>query len=729
MSKREREMGASPMGRWRRRYTDRANTRQCAELLAASGWHTMLEQFARVTSLTTTLFDLKCQPRIGPFTPTPLAQRLAAARCWEAGGMCLTAEIEAARECMKENKVVQRTELNMLALFAVPLHFADCTIGAIVAGWNFDGFPDPILIDRLAKRINAAFPELWQIARQQPPVSREKLSICAGLLQTLANSFAQQRAETLKEQAHSQELLALNQSARTLAAAASLEEMGAAVIEATLVLAQTAQARLIVIDDDGARRIIAAHGFGDDQTHVSFKNKRRAITNELRVPIEAPDGTLLGVIEIAENRDFPAARYQMQISALAAQTAVALQKLRLFADLERERARLEEANRMKDEFLSVLSHELRTPLTPILGWISMLEQSEADLNPDARAEAIAAIKRNALQQLHLVDELLDLSRILNNKILLEPELISPTDALAVAFAAGQTLVRSKQIHFKLETEQNLPLISADAKRLQQILSNLISNAVKFTSAGGTITLGARRSPVSNAVEFFVADTGIGIKPELLPHIFDRFRQADSTTTRRFGGLGIGLSVVRGLVETQGGRVWAESDGEGRGAIFIVRFPAATIEPRIGEPRSEEMPPQEIHRVEEKSGAAPTPRNARALIVDDSTDTREVIKMIVSMAGYETADADSVESALEVTRRFKPDIILSDIGMPGSDGFEFLRRLREDAALTSVPVVALTGYASSLDREAALNAGFAAHISKPVEPSALIAALDKILETI
>lgn len=720
MSKGESERHAPPAGGWRRRSTDQAGVARRAEILATPGWRTVLEQFARVTGLATTLFDVECRMQAGPFTPTPLTERLAQAGCWDESGLCFVAEMNAARAAMEEGKTVHRTELGMLALFAVPLHFEGCAIGAIVAGWNFDTFPDPVPTDRLANQIRVPYTELWQIARQQPPVSREKLAICAGLLETLSDSFVRERAETLHEQAQAQELLALNQLAQALSAATCVEELGAAVVEASIALAQTKEARLLVVGGDGVWRTAAARGIGDDGDYSQDGQERRAVTSRLRIPVEAPDGELLGMIEISETNDFPATRYQVQMSALAAQTAVALQKLRLFADLEHERARLERANHTKDEFLAVLSHELRTPLTPILGWVAMLDKGGMRDNPDALSTALDAIKRNARQELHLVDELLDLSRILNEKVLLEPELINPTDALASAFAVAQTLAAQRQLHIKIDADQNLPFISADLKRLQQILSNLVANAVKFTSDGGTITLGARRAG-AEAVEFVVADTGIGISPEILQHIFDRFQQADSTKTRRFGGLGIGLSVVRGLAEMHGGRVWAESEGEGHGSTFVVRFPVASVP----EWRMEEQAKMR-QVIDQKLSERQQGRTGRVLVVDDSQDTLAVLKVMIEVAGYKVETADSVIAALEAARRFEPDIVISDIGMPEADGFEFLQKLRAESAFTALPVIALTGYASPLDREAALSAGFAAHLPKPVEPPALMAALDEVL---
>ncbi|MDQ3820172.1 MAG: ATP-binding protein, partial [Acidobacteriota bacterium] len=358
-------------------------------------------------------------------------------------------------------------------------------------------------------------------------------------------------------------------------------------------------------------------------------------------------------------------------------------------------------------------------LTPILGWVSMLRSGQLQRNADSLDLALETIERNARQELIIVDEMLDLSRILNNKVVLEREPVNAADALAASFAFARPLVGRRNLRLESEIEQNLPPIHADPKRVQQILGNLISNAVKFTPDGGTITLGVRRG-AGQDVEFFVRDTGIGIATEALPRIFDRFNQADTSTTRRYGGLGIGLSVVRGLVELHGGRVKAESGGEGRGATFTVSFPAMSrpfesLESMGGRKQSGEL----VRR--EKSAEQP-----RVLVVDDATDTLLILKVMIESAGYEVETADSVESALERARGAKPDVIVSDLGMPDLDGFELLRRLRADRALKDVPVIALTGFASAANREASLRAGFAAHLPKPIEQPALIGAIDEVL---
>lgn len=717
MNKGQSEISLRPAEGWRRRYTDRVGVGQ-GEILSAPRWATVLEQFARVTGLATTLYNAEGQKLIGPFTPTPLSERLAIAGCWKKKGACVMAEINAIRACIEEDAIVFRSEHGMLALVAAPLRYEGECIGAIAAGWLFDNFPDPVPTNSLALQINVPYAELWQIARQQPPVSREKLGLCAGLLQTLSDAFVKERAETLKEQAQGRDLLALNRLAQALAAATCLDEIGAAVVEACISLAQTKEARLMVTVDGDSWHTAATQSL-EDINAQPLHAERRAVTSKLRIPVEATDGTLLAVIEVTETQDFPSEQYQLQMSAVAAQTAVALQKLRLVADLQSQRERLERANRTKDEFLSVLSHELRTPLTPILGWVALLNRQDLRADSNTLTSGLEAIERNANQELQLVDELLDLSRILSEKVALEPELINPTDALASALVNAQTLAAARDLQLNLDTDQNLPLISVDPKRLQQILSNLVANAIKFTPDAGTITLGARRGG-DKSVEFVVKDTGVGLKGEMLGSIFNRFQQADSTTTRRFGGLGIGLSVVRGLVELHGGTVWAESEGEHRGATFIVSFPIARVTKQLNERRVKKLQgkSQNFDGLPQRSG--------RVLVIDDSNDTVAVIKMMIEGVGYEVETADSVAGALEVLTHFIPDVVISDVGMPDADGFYFLKTIRENPIFTSVPVIALTGYASATDREKMLDAGFAAHLPKPVEPTALVAALDEAL---
>jgi signal transduction histidine kinase/CheY-like chemotaxis protein len=398
---------------------------------------------------------------------------------------------------------------------------------------------------------------------------------------------------------------------------------------------------------------------------------------------------------------------------------VELERERLLENEHRAREEAEAANRAKDDFLAILSHELRTPLTPILGWVSMLRGGMLRQNPESLDQALSTIERNARQELHIVEEMLDLSRILNNKVVLEPEPVNPEDALAASFAFARALVDGHDLRLESSIERGLPAVYADPRRLQQILSNLISNAVKFTPAGGTIILGLRRGRASE-VEFFVCDTGVGIRADALSRIFDRFSQADTSTTRRYGGLGIGLSVVKGLVELHGGRVRAESDGEGCGATFVVTLPAMSRPFEAPEGRARSRHSGDLVRRADAS------RRRRVLVVDDSPDTLAVLKALIESGGYEADTAETVSGALEAARKMRPDVIVTDIGMPDEDGFGLLKRVRADEALAPIPLIALTGFASPSNRDEALRAGFSAHLAKPVDQPLLIRAIDTAL---
>ncbi|HUE81792.1 MAG TPA: ATP-binding protein [Pyrinomonadaceae bacterium] len=577
------------------------------EMFASRSWRTALEQFARATSLSVTLFDRDLELRMGPFIASPLTKLLADTDCWNKDeGYCSRVEVTVARSALKAGSIVHHSESGMLALCALPLYFEKELIGVVVSGWALANFPDPVLTDRFAKRIDAAFQELWQTVRQQAPVSKEKLQIYGELLNSLCVSFIHERAENLSEQEQSRELLALNESAKRLAIATSAEEIGEVAVDAVINLSGADSARLVL--REGSEWHTAASRERSDAGHLRGPGDIE-ITQTLRIPLEAEQGATLGVIELSVDMTFDEARHRTHLPALAAQTAIALQKLALIEDLKRERASLERANRSKDEFLALLSHELRTPLTPIMGWVSMLRDG-ADKHTESTIQtALAAIERNACQELHLVNEMLDLSRILNDKIVLELELLDPNDVLASAFANARLLIGTRNLKLELDVSPDLPRITADPSRLQQVLTNLMSNAVKFTEDGGSIVLGARVAS-ETCVEFFIKDSGVGIRPEILPHIFERFRQADSSTSRQYGGLGIGLSVVRGLVELHGGTVWAKSEGEGRGASFIVSLPISATGVRATSAKREELRthPNQIE----------VRRSGRVLVVDDSS---------------------------------------------------------------------------------------------------------------
>jgi len=380
---------------------------------------------------------------------------------------------------------------------------------------------------------------------------------------------------------------------------------------------------------------------------------------------------------------------------------------------ERARAEAEAANRIKDEFLATLSHELRTPLTSLLGWSSVLREAKRD--EKVLHQGLEAIDRNAKVQAQLIDDLLDVSRIVSGKLNLD---VRPLDIASVARAAINVVrpaADAKGITLDYSDQPGLGAISADSARLHQIIWNLLSNAVKFTPHGGKILV--RVDQDGSDARVSVRDTGQGIDAEFLPRVFDRFRQADSSTTRSFGGLGLGLAIVRHLVELHGGTVSAQSDGVNKGATFTATFPLLADR---GEPVAVahcEQPPAEVNSLD----------GLRVLLVDDEPEARQIISTVITRTGAEVKTCTSAREALAKLLEWKPDVILSDIAMPDEDGYTFIGRVR---ALPrdkggETPAAALTAYARDVDRRQALDAGYQMHIAKPIGASQLVTMIARL----
>jgi signal transduction histidine kinase len=381
--------------------------------------------------------------------------------------------------------------------------------------------------------------------------------------------------------------------------------------------------------------------------------------------------------------------------------------------LHAARAEAEAASRLKDEFLATLSHELRTPLNAILGWTTMLRHGQVD--EDRVGKALEIVERNARAQSQLIEDVLDMARIITGKLRLElrPALVMPIVEAAIDAVRPAAEVKSIELRAALSA---VPPLHVDPVRLQQVLWNLLSNAVKFTPAGGIITVGLRRQD-SHAV-VAVADSGPGLAPDFLPYVFDRFRQADQSVTRGHGGLGLGLSIVKHLVELHGGTVRALSNGIGRGATFEVTLPVPVM-----------LVTPEDHR---RADRARDPFGLRldglhVLVVDDDGATRELLADLIGRTGATVDVAESVRSALDAIRRSPPSAMITDIGMPGEDGYELIRRVRAlPPPVGDVPAIALSAYARIEDREAARAAGFATFVAKPATPQELLRALEMVL---
>jgi signal transduction histidine kinase/CheY-like chemotaxis protein len=409
--------------------------------------------------------------------------------------------------------------------------------------------------------------------------------------------------------------------------------------------------------------------------------------------------------EVAERKQAEEARAQLLVRERAAR-----------ADAER-------ANRLKDEFLATLSHELRTPLTAILGWSRMLRAG--NLDEAMRARALETIDRNAQSQSQLIDELLDVSRIITGKLTLSVQPVALLPVVEAAVDSIRPAADAKDIRLDVLLDPAAGKIPGDPSRLQQVIWNLFSNAVKFTPSGGRVAVNLERDGPSARIT--VSDCGVGIEPQMLPYIFDRFRQADGSTTREHGGLGLGLAIVRHLVELHGGTVSAASDGRDRGATFTVVLPLARGDEGEAAGADETGGVQEEGEQPAVTGDHPVGRAAaleglRVLLVDDVADARGLIAAVLRASGANVRDCGSAAEALELLDAWTPDLLLSDIGMPHRDGYWLINQVRRRAGGQHLPAVALTAYATAEDRARALAAGFHAHMVKPVDTEQLIAAI-------
>ena len=475
--------------------------------------------------------------------------------------------------------------------------------------------------------------------------------------------------------------------------------------------------------------------YGKMQPHRGMPSGHAPVRSYLAVPVVTRAGEVIGGLFFGHpETDVFTERAERVIVGVAAQAAVAIDNARLYEAaqkaaeernslLESERAARATAERMsdlKDEFLANLSHELRTPLNAILGWSQVLRRGargEADFN-----KGLEAIERNARVQTQLIEDLLDMSRITSGKVRLDIQPIEPVSVIEASIETVKPAAEVKGIRIEKLLDSAAGPISGDPNRLQQILWNLLSNAIKFTPKGGKVQILLAR--VNSHVEISVADTGIGIRPDFLPYVFERFRQADASAARVHGGLGLGLSIVKQLVELHGGTVWADSAGEGRGATFSIHLPLTAIHRNLRvhsglHPKASAVVSAEFKTLD-LSGV-------KVLVVDDEPDARDLIRRVLEDCDATVFTAATAPEALLLIENERPHVFISDIGMPSVDGFELLRRVRSlgEARGGRVPAIALTAFARSEDRTRALRAGFLVHVSKPVEPSELVATVGTV----
>lgn len=419
------------------------------------------------------------------------------------------------------------------------------------------------------------------------------------------------------------------------------------------------------------------------------------------------EGRVIGTLTIIDDVTERVAREAELQTQLEART-------QLLASEKSAREEAEQANHLKDEFLATISHELRTPLTAIIGWSNMLRAGTLDEALTTRA--VETIYRNAQAQNQLIADLLDVSRIISGKLRIDVLTIELPAIIELALDAVRPAAEAKSIRLQSLIDPLAGPISGDADRLQQVIWNLLTNAIKFTPKGGRVQVKLAR--VDSHVEISVSDSGIGISREFLPYVFDRFRQADAATTRLHGGLGLGLSIVRQLTELHGGTARVESEGEGKGATFIISLPFIAMS-------SEPVEPKHIHPTASGHSASldrqPTLAGLRVLVVDDEEDTRDLLRAVLEKCGSEVTTAASAAEALDTIETLRPDVLVSDLGMPDEDGFSLIAKVRalpvERGGQT--PAAALTAYARVEDRLRVLRSGFQIHLPKPVEPAELV----------
>ena len=477
--------------------------------------------------------------------------------------------------------------------------------------------------------------------------------------------------------------------------------------------------------------------YGKSSPYFGMPEGQLPVTSYLAVPVVSRSGEVLGGLFFAHpDKNVFSERDEMVVAGLAAQAAVAMDNARLYETAKRARAdaekaaaeaerlyrKAEESSRLKEEFLATISHELRTPLSAILGWARMLRMGQLS-GEDAR-KALDTIERNARAQAQLIDDLLDVSRIITGKLRMDVQPADPNSFIDAAVEAVRPAADAKGVHVQKVIDTGAISIPGDPVRLQQVVWNLLSNAIKFTPRGGRVQIRSER--VNSHLEIVVSDTGQGISADFLPHVFDRFRQADQKTSRSHGGMGLGLAIVRHLVEMHGGTVSASSAGEGQGSTFTVMLPITPVYQvdqsgaRV-HPAARDLLPAYADCTDRLDGL-------RILVVDDENDTRELLKQGLEYCGAKVSLAETAAEALDAVRATVPDILISDIGMPGVDGYDLIRQVRNLPGDRGgkIPAIALTAYTRTEDRLQSLRAGYDMHVPKPVELAELVAVASTVV---
>jgi PAS domain S-box-containing protein len=506
----------------------------------------------------------------------------------------------------------------------------------------------------------------------------------------------------------------------------------------TAVFAPTFAGKGNVRSDD----IRADPRFGQNRPYFGMPDGHLPVASYLAVPVTSKTGEVIGGLFLGHpDKAMFTERAERVVTGIASQAAIAIDNSRLVQELKHretrlsqlltereqilqsERAARSEAERLghlKDEFLATLSHELRTPLHAVQGWTQILLHGEKTAEQE---KALNIIARNVRAQSQIISDLLDMSRIISGKIVLEVQPLELHQVVQAAVDTVRQMAEGKKIRITTMLDSSLGFVRGDPNRLQQALWNLMTNAIKFTPAGGRVGVVLER--VNSHVEISVEDSGIGVQPDFLPYIFDRFRQADASTTRQFGGLGLGLSIVRNLVELHGGNVRVKSGGENQGSTFTVVLPVSHVQPVPAVAQAKRDVDAELRLDEDE---LPVLEGARILVVDDEADGRNLVMRVLSDRGALVTDADSAREALRKLAGGTFDLLLSDIGMPEMDGYELVRQARvlDQQRKMPLPAIAITAYARPEDRQRSLLAGYHAHLSKPIEARELIATVAGLL---
>jgi signal transduction histidine kinase/ActR/RegA family two-component response regulator len=690
------------------------------QFFAPEIWTEALTKFAEATGLTISLYDKSIHRRCDVTTTSPISKRLARANFWNDQGNGAIIDLNAAREAAASGKLHYSVQLEMFAHLAIPIILDGQLRAVFVIGWLPEKFADPVLCDLLSKKIGAPPMEVWQLMRMQQPISREKIEMHALMLETFAQPLIRQLMVQHADRTRALRAKIVNETVRAFAEATTEEQLCEAVLSS---VRDYVTSTSIVIE------IVKAKGEMEEKTHYSFINKESDddlgtsnYCSNLKLSIPTTQGHNLGKIEIKLTEDRISEDIVTDLQSIAAQFGTALQKVHLIHALEGERSALKGANiqlqhlhKMKDEFLATVSHELRTPLNAILGWAQIL----IDEGPNSVefGPAMETIERNAKNQSNLIEDLLDVSRIISGKMTLQRADIEATDILrqSIATVFPMTEARKQKMHLQI-SNTFLPL-KGDATRVTQIFWNLLSNASKFTPEGGDISVVLEGA--GHYFKFEVSDSGKGISREFLPHLFNRFSQADGSYTRRHSGLGLGLAIVRHLVELHGGTVSAQSQGEGKGSTFTVFLPQNTTDKEL----------DHAQVLTQYSNQDTQLKAVKILLVDDEPDSLRLTRFVLEKNGAAVEMADTAADAYQIFKDWRPDILISDISMPGESGYDLIRRVRflshEEGG--NIPAIALTALAEKSQKRLALSAGFQLHLSKPLEPNLLTSSVMSLLK--